>query len=421
MKKRMISWLVFLVVLVGLLPGTALAAASGSSNVISSVRGSVAVVAVGFDLEGEWLELGWGTGFFVGGSKAAPQYLVTNHHVIKDYIDLGSGELMELPVNGNTYSGRAKIRVYFAADDYAEGYLVDHDSIKDLALLRLEASTNKRIPLKLCSPSEEMVGDTVYTVGYPSLAENEYIASVSSWSESDATVNSGTISRLMTTSGTGVSAIQTDAVIMSGNSGGPMVNDNGAVLGINTFTVSAAEDKIYYAVNVDELVPMLKLHDVPYEMDSGKTGGGSLGFAAAAAAVIAAAAVLLLKKKKKPAAPKAQPGPAAPGGSELRFQCQSGVFAGKRFSINGCVRIGRDPARNDLVYPAGTQGISGAHCVLLLEDGRLYLKDLGSTYGTFLSPGRRLAPNEQVLLQVGDKFCLGSERECFLITRKGGV
>ena len=88
--------------------------------------------------------------------------------------------------------------------------------------------------------------------------------------------------------------------------------------------------------------------------------------------------------------------------------------------INGQVRIGRDPSCNDLVYPGNTPGISGRHCVVTLSGGQVTLTDLGSSYGTFLANGRKLTPNQPVTLRVGDKFSLGSEKESFVITGKGG-
>ena len=106
------------------------------------------------------------------------------------------------------------------------------------------------------------------------------------------------------------------------------------------------------------------------------------------------------------------------GGNGLRIQGVAGQFAGRRFAVAGQLRIGRDPARNDLVYPAESQGVSGVHCVLIADGGRLLLQDLGSTYGTFVG-GNRLAANAPVELRAGDRFCLGSEQETFIIVRKG--
>jgi pSer/pThr/pTyr-binding forkhead associated (FHA) protein len=104
-----------------------------------------------------------------------------------------------------------------------------------------------------------------------------------------------------------------------------------------------------------------------------------------------------------------------------RLQGLEGNFAGKRFALENSVRIGRDPNKNDLVYPQTTQGVSGVHCVLMVDGNTVWLKDLGSTYGTYVAGGRRLAANEAIPLQIGDKFWLGSEREMFVISPKGGM
>ena len=57
----------------------------------------------------------------------------------------------------------------------------------------------------------------------------------------------------------------------------------------------------------------------------------------------------------------------------------------------------------------------------MVDNNTVWLKDLGSTYGTYISGGRRLAANEAVQLRVGDKFWLGSENEVFVIAPKGGI
>ena len=53
--------------------------------------------------------------------------------------------------------------------------------------------------------------------------------------------------------------------------------------------------------------------------------------------------------------------PAPAPQEELRIQCESGIFAGRRFELSGQVRMGRDPARNDLIFPEGTRSRQGNH------------------------------------------------------------
>lgn len=423
-----------------------------------ATRESVAVVATCLDTDGGEISFGWGTGFFVGQAGQDPGYLVTNHHVIEDFINYGAGELHDYTINGQTYRGRTKIRVYYDSSTYEEAYVVEYAENKDVAILKLDGTTNLRKPIPLAVPDDSVVGSVAFAVGYPGLSENLFAGATTSWGISDVTVTRGAVSRLLTTQGTGQAIVQIDCDIKHGNSGGPLVNAAGQAIGITTKSVSnTSGEQTNYAVNISEAITLLNRNGVAYATGSGATDPGTdspvdpeptpgksntgliIGVGVAVVAVIAVVAVLLLRKKPTHAAPPASSasGPSSPafaptepprgaipaGGAveAWRLQCQSGAFAGRRFAINGQLRVGRDPARNDLVYPSSTQGISGAHCVLRLQGGTLWLEDLGSSYGTFLASGQKLTPHQPVQLRKGDSFYLASQRELFQITGKGGV
>ena len=449
MKQRAIAVFLTVACLLTCLVGSVWA--DGTSTAASDSRHNVAVVATGAEYLDIWEEFGWGTGFFVGESGEPVQYLVTNHHVVEYYLELGAGEPFDIVLEGEqptVVSAHTAIRVYFGQDDYIEASVVESDSIADLAVLKLVTSTDKRAAVKFRSPTEDMVGDTVYTVGYPSIAETEYVSSISARSETDVTISKGVISRLLTSSGTGVSQIQTDANIFGGNSGGPLIDESGAVLGVNTHTVfnSSNNERVHYAINIDELLPMLKSNGVPYEM----AGGRNLlivWIAAGAVVVIGiviAVAVLLVKRKgaaqtpaqvvvpasvpveqKSTVAPSDRtiaPPPPAPVSSDSGFRIQgvAGALEGKRFRIDktGQVVLGRDPQRCGVVFPADTPGVSGRHCAVWFEDGGVFLKDLGSTHGTFVTPGSRLASEQAIRIRPGEVFWLGSQAQSFVIAER---
>ena len=94
------------------------------------------------------------------------------------------------------------------------------------------------------------------------------------------------------------------------------------------------------------------------------------------------------------------------------IQCIKGNFNGQSRGIAGSLCIGRDPMKNDLIFPANTKGISGVHCALMVDGGELYLMDLGSTYGTFLN-GRRLNKNNPVPLPKGSNVAFHTHRFTF--------
>ena len=334
-----------------------------------------------------------GTGFFVGEAGKEPQYIVTNCHVVEEFILAGKA------------LGGGELYVRFDQDDEAEAYLVDYDAEKDVAILRLAEATDKRVSLQMRVPQEDSLGSEAYAVGYPAAADLT-VTAVNSFSQKDATVTTGSISRFLTESGTGRKLIQTDASLGGGNSGGPLIDGSGAVIGINT-AGSKLDSNLFYAVSVSEVLPLLDKNSIPYTLAPETKSGGStmlyVGIGAAVVAVIAILAVVKKKKKKAPAAPKGQEEKGAP---VLRSMAPQ--HGGMVVQLHGQpVQIGRDGAVCRLVYQDGTPGVSGRHCQVSFEQGQFVLTDLNSTYGTFLSNGQRVAPNSPVKLPPKSSFYLG--------------
>lgn len=265
------------------------------------VKESVCVVAEYISNASGASELyAWGTGFFVGTDGKDPQYLVTNCHVVQDYLDLGEGAYV------NTDDGKIRVglRVYYGKDEYEEVYVVDHDSTKDIAIVNLENPTDKRKPIKLRTIDDTAQGEKIFCVGFPGDSDNTLLEAVSKWGKNDVTVTTGTISRLLTLSNNaGEKAIQTDAEINHGNSGGPMVDTDGNVIGINTWSISGAEGErnIYYAINAEEAMTMLSRNAVTFEKadDQKSSVGLIIGIAAGVVAAAAVVIVIVVKKKKK--------------------------------------------------------------------------------------------------------------------------
>ena len=447
MKKRIVS-LALTVILLLAVPLTA------SADFDPETRNSVVVVETCLELDAGTVSFGWGTGFFVGEEGQDPMYLITNHHVIEPFLESGEGELVQAETTEGVLTGRSKIRVFYDSDDFEEAYPVAYDEIKDLAVLKLGAATSKRTPLPLCSPTDNMVGSTIYAVGYPGLAENVFADATTTWGPSDVSVTSGSIRRLLTTSGTGQMRLQIDCVIRHGNSGGPLVNEDGQVLGIAVSSVSDEEDSsMYYGVNIDEVIPYLKQYDVPYvlqeagatqsssetslaegtapagdtivvpestEEDPKESSGGVpaavwVVIGVAVAAVAGVVIFLLLQKGKKtpaqvqPVQPAPAPAPAPQKVPVLRSLAQQ--HNGVRIPIQGRqILIGTSQGDCQVVFRSGTPGVSRRHCSISWDaaTGDFILTDLGSSFGTFLENRQKLAQGVPTRLRPGDRFYLGS-------------
>lgn len=420
---------------------------SGAVSGYADAKNGVVVVCEYVTLNGMEEGVAYGSGFFVGEEGKDPQYLVTNHHVIADYLYFGAGQQSSFTDDdGNSYVLKSSVRVYFDSRNYVEAYVVGYNEAADVAVLRLAEPTDQRCALTLCSPTEEMVGSSVYAIGYPGIADNPVVDPVTTWGLSDITYTSGIISRLTTTSGSGVQNIQIDVSIGHGNSGGPIVNGQGEVVGISASGLTNNQDeKAVYAVNIDEVLTLLKLHSVPYAMASESKAGGSqvllLIVAGAAVLLILIIVFVALAKKKDTSAGSGSAGqpvsppPAAPVSpavrsdvsamsaedSGYRLQGVSGALEGRRIMIrkDAPLTIGRNAEVCNVSYPAATAGVSGKHCQVWYDHGSVWIKDLGSSHGTFLSAGVRLSAGQAVQIKPGEQISLGSQTETLVLAEKG--
>lgn len=427
MKKRFCA-LVLTALLAAMLfssPVLAASADADESNAVSQAcYGVVRILAIYEDGTA-----GLGSAFGVGQAGEETDTFLTNYHVIADE-------------NGNE-----ALRVYimldnkaFTSKDVNTDRMVACDVIyssggyPDLAVLQAISPISGRVALPLLGSDSVNPGDTIYALGYPSDSDLATVDSNGDYAYAarveDVTVTTGAVSRLTDLAfADNTACIQHDASINHGNSGGPLINQDGAVVGINTYGIGDGN----YSISIDYGITALEELGISFDLyTEPEQPFNPVPFVVAGVVVlllVAGVTVVLVRrraqakvppvKQEEPSTPVSPPIPSIPDG--LRLQGVSGVFAGKRFAVSSAVRLGRDPGKNDLVFPANTQGISGVHCVLFLQNGTLYLKDLGSTYGTWVGEGKRLAPNQAMTLQAGDRFYLGSERETFLITRKGGI
>jgi S1-C subfamily serine protease len=168
-----------------------------------------------------------GTGLIV----TADGEIVTNAHVV------GDAETVHVRLNGESEPRDAAV--------------IAIDTSRDLALLRVD--TGGLSPAALAAPDDVRLGDEVLAVGYALDLDG------------DPTVTLGIVSSLNRTLATETGSlkglIQTDAAVSSGNSGGPLVNAVGDVVGIITLASSSGlgstANGLGFAISTAELLPTL--------------------------------------------------------------------------------------------------------------------------------------------------------------------
>src|SRR5437660_8210346 len=179
-----------------------------------------------------------GTGFIISDDG----YIATNYHVIE------SADKVEVRLNNRE---RTIARI------------VGRDPATDLALLKIDVK-QRLTPLALGDSDRLRVGEWVMAIGDPlNFDKSVTVGVVSAKGRYGLTGDAATRSF--------ENFIQTDAAINSGNSGGPLINVNGEVIGINTAMFRPAQN-IGFAVPINTLKSVL-----PQLREKGKVTRGFLG------------------------------------------------------------------------------------------------------------------------------------------------
>jgi len=142
---------------------------------------------------------------------------------------LGSGFVIDndghIVTNYHVIDGATSIKVRFSNDDTLTATLVGSDPSTDLAVLDVDTDPNALTPLRLADSKQVEVGDPVVAIGNPFGLERTVTAGIVSALQRNVTAPNGwSIDHV----------IQTDAAINQGNSGGPLLNSRGAVIGVNS-------------------------------------------------------------------------------------------------------------------------------------------------------------------------------------------
>ena len=176
--------------------------------------------------------IGSGTGFvYKADDKNA--YILTNNHVIsngtKIYVTFTNGKRLEADILGS--------------DVYADIAVLSIKSFKDIKVASIGSSKKAK------------VGDTVFAVGAPLDSAYSWTVTRGILSGKDRMIEVDSTQSRSAVSDWIISAIQTDAAINSGNSGGPLCNANGEVIGVTSLKlISSGVEGMGFAIPIETAV-----------------------------------------------------------------------------------------------------------------------------------------------------------------------
>lgn len=221
------------------------------SAVLDARNGVVRIIAIGSE------GAATGSGFIIG--TPGQRYIATNHHVVE---------------------GSETFCVFYDSGHFVLATIVHDDPARDICILKTEGSIPRGRILQLeTGPVDNGIG--VFALGFPAAADyfttgdNQQFSSVDEFLRSviadkqSMTITNGIVSAVHNSVLIGdgsrqVKILQTNTAINGGNSGGPLLNRDGRVVGINTMGIIVA-DAMNGSVHVEELVAVLNEAGIEYQ------------------------------------------------------------------------------------------------------------------------------------------------------------
>ena len=398
---------------------------------------------IGEDTQGKLYHSG--SGFAVGIPGEKVDTFVTNNHVIAPFEKVYV--VLDYVGEGGTWIEASVLKTW------------DSQS-PDLAILSIQTPVDAWTPLPLMSAANVEATQEVYALGFPGVADiiSDNAQQLVPSTSQDVTITKGIVSKTQITY-KNTDAIQTDAEINGGNSGGPLITEDGYVVRINTVGIQNQTGALF-GVNgslyIDYAMAALDELGIAYTTASPPTASSQQSFQPSSEAVssvlssqseeasvsesnsagprfiaflavggvlilvvlVAAALLVVIFSRRNRGGSSSSKDTRRVSktivvGPALRLKAVSGNLAGGIFPIDEVVVIGRDPARCNVLFPDETAGVSAVHCEIRQEGSGYLLTDLGSTYGTFFSNGSRLSPHVPYPIKQGDQFYLGDSQNRF--------
>lgn len=270
-RTRLLGCVLAVVMVVSMmLSMTVSTSAAPANQAVTDAKNGVVQIQVWFNdpetATAEYLQ--YGTGFLINENT-----VVTCQHVVTAFSDDFYVQWAKA-VNDATGQNRTaaevkaclELRVMVLRDVYVTATVRTHSTAMDYAVLTLSQPVSNRTVLSLRDSSTLEQTEEVFALGFP--GDMDDLTDKHNYDANDVTITSGNVNKVAdltfeTVEGTkyeSVNCVESSALITGGNSGGPLVDANGAVVGIN----AAGNNTRNLAVSSKQLIDVLKALSIPY-------------------------------------------------------------------------------------------------------------------------------------------------------------
>jgi len=268
MKKKIITFVVSLCMILGIM---AVPAHAENEAILEARKGILQVAQVIF-VDGT--EIGYaqvGTGFLIGRPEGA-QTVLTNYHVAHAVTEDQVRAMLGTSIAANARI-EFKIRVVVKRDVFINASIVNESRSADFTILKLEQPLYDRAPLKIGDSDNVSTTQDIFALGFPGIVSTIQLDTI--YTADDVTVTSGIVSKTndVVLVDAPIPCITHSARVSEGNSGGPLLNANGAVIGINSFISSDGDgnNDYFYSIQINEVTDVLNALGIEYEKESDST------------------------------------------------------------------------------------------------------------------------------------------------------
>lgn len=388
---------VFSLVLGLVLSVVSLSTAHAFSNVVKSIENGVARIIA---------DEGIGSGFVVTeitDDEEDALIVITNEHVVQRSRTVQVA--FKTPLGMLSYDGE----------------VLHVDDRRDLAAIKIKRKKNTRHDISILELAnrETAKSEEVAKLGYPALADIGLSTATSSNDLVDATFSEGIVSRIMTSSwykgDLPLKIILHTAPLNSGDSGGPLFDSCGQVVGVNTSKSAAIDGDIpsgaFWASSSLEVLAFLREADLPVKTYRSSCGSkGAIGFLSsplvqiflASIVVVGLGGIIFWQMTGRSGGSDASEDFAA----IYIYASENGQT--KKFGVSGDdlkrgIELGREAS---CAIRFGAGDISRVHAKLCHRDGKLIFTDNGSSNKSYID-GREVPPHQDQHIGLNTQVQLG--------------
>ena len=277
-NKFYYNWLIFSILTLGI------ASCSNKSELSTSKQSVLKIINI-MTKNGKIIEAGTGTGFLINSQG----YLLTNNHVIEANRDTKAQLVV---VDGdNTATKNLK---------YAR--LIWSSKKIDIAIIKVD-NLSKHPILKITDKIPP-IGSDIFAIGYPGVANEHQLNK----EEIESTVTKGVLSKVVNggVEGMATKVLQHDVAVNPGNSGGPLLNTCGNVIGINTQAISVSGGRdiqgVFYSSHIRASIEELERRNIDFKLETAscqtESRSGLYGIISSIIGIIIALIAIVFSMKK---------------------------------------------------------------------------------------------------------------------------